>query len=92
MATFANPFTLGGIVAAIPLFLSMGAAAAMMSNETVESFERISKAITSIPTKANLDFQTSMKEATIAVSAATVAGTIFGIKNQAVSAPRSPKK
>ena len=85
MAVFANPLTLSGIAMAIPLFLSMGAAAAMMGNDTAEAFGKVTEAITAIPTKKNLEFQTSMKTAAAAMTTAAVAGVVFGVNNQAAA-------
>jgi len=83
MAVFANPLTLSGIAMAVPLFLAMGAAAAMMGNDTAEAFGKVTEAITAIPTKKNLEFQTSMKTAAAAMTTAAVAGVVFGVNNQA---------
>ena len=85
MAVFANPLTLSGIAMAIPLFLAMGAAAAMMGNDTAEAFAKVTEAITAIPTKKNLEFQTSMKTAAAAMTTAAVAGVVFGTNNQATA-------
>jgi len=85
MAVFANPLTLSGIAMAIPLFLAMGAAAAMMGNDTAEAFAKVTEAITAIPTKKNLEFQTSMKTAAAAMTTAAVAGVVFGANNQAAA-------
>jgi len=85
MAVFANPLTLSGIAMAIPLFLAMGAAAAMMGNDTAEAFAKVTEAITAIPTKKNLEFQTSMKTAAAAMTTAAVAGVVFGANNQATA-------
>jgi hypothetical protein len=87
MAVFANPLTLSGIAMAIPLFLAMGAAAAMMGNDTAEAFAKVTEAITAIPTKKNLEFQTSMKTAALAMTTAAVAGVVFGANNQTTAPP-----
>ncbi|MHA2053270.1 MAG: hypothetical protein ACW99F_06665, partial [Candidatus Hodarchaeales archaeon] len=77
MMTFANPLTLAGIAMAIPLFLAMGSAATLMSNQTVTAFERITKAIIAVPTQKNIQFQTSMKTAAAAMTTAAVASTVM---------------
>jgi hypothetical protein len=77
MAAFGNPLTLAGIAMAIPLFLAIGSAATLMSNETVTAFERITKAITAVPTQKNIQFQTSMKTAAAAMTTAAVASTVM---------------
>lgn len=77
MAAFGNPLTLAGIAMAIPLFLAIGSAATLMSNETVTAFERITKAITAVPTQKNIQFQTSMKTAAAAMTTAAVTSTVM---------------
>jgi hypothetical protein len=57
MSLMGNPLALGGMMALTAVFTSMGFAAKFMGAETAESFEKITKAISSVPTRKNIEFR-----------------------------------